>query len=641
MSEIAAGNGKDAAESAGSEARAARCLHVSFYVIAAAIVVLATALRFLSIAKYEIWLDETYAFAVSRKSIAAIFADLACDNGPPLHFIMLHYWMKVFGDSAVALRSMSAVFSVATVAVVLWWDTPWFSRRARLFAGFVLAITPLAIYYAQEARMYAPVAFFVLLSMVFLDRGLRIGGVANWAYFAVSTALSLYTSYAGLFVLPAGYVVVAAMYLASRDRAALRRNAISLIAAHAAAMALFAPWLPTFMKQPSTAAVRWISPMWDNEPHKVLIPVTSLSVVTTGGAYYPPYLRQLCVDPARIDYVQRTVREGTEKRGYVKAILAAGSRAPVAVMAMLAVFTIAMALRRGGDSFAVKAFIASCVLSAPVIAYLHVAVLVPLLVAAVVIGIALAAAFIVPLPRIDRGFSWRALLISWTLSAFMVPYFISFKTPLFVPGRYDLTACVGYAVVTGIALARMPRWWTAANLTVMGLLFLHTFGYMQSMPINAKYTAKSRALARTLTKGDVAIGTSYEYGQAYYHIGATRDDLVWIDFPRDNMRHFAWRNFDTWLHPGWEDLSSQPVQKLALWEEAKGTMDEALSRARPGGAIAIIWPGNPPPWEAAINTALAAAVRSMLDAGALVEDERATSPENGIWVLRKPGGAVI
>lgn len=52
--------------------------------------------------------------------------------------------------------------------------------------------------------MYAPVVFFIILSMMCLERGLRVGGKKDWALFAVFTALSFYTSYVAAFVAPLG-----------------------------------------------------------------------------------------------------------------------------------------------------------------------------------------------------------------------------------------------------------------------------------------------------------------------------------------------------------------------------------------------------------------------------------------------------
>jgi len=607
-----------------------------FCVLAALVIILAAVLRFISIARYEVWLDESYCFAVARKSIPAILSDLACDNGPPLYYVMLHYWMKAFGDSAAALRSLSTVFSVATVAVVLGWKTPWFSRKARLLAGFALAITPLAIYYAQEARMYAPVAFFVLLSIVFLEKALRSGGFAAWALFALATTLSLHTSYAAFFVLPTGYMAIAAAYLASRDKAALKRHLAGILAAHAAAGALFAPWLPTFMKQPSSAAVRWIGPMWKNEPHRFLIPVKSVSVMTTGGAYYPPYLRNLGLDPARISYTRDSVAQGKEKRAFVKVIAGIPPWIPVTGMVMLVLLTLVTVLRKGSGGFSWRAFWGPCALSVLFVRYLNVVASVPILLLGAFAGAWIVLVLLVPLRRIDCGFPWRTLLMSWALLAFMVPYVASFRTPLFVPGRYDLTACVGYTVLSGIALFRMPRKWMACVLAVMAMLSLYTFGYMQSWAGKAKFSPKAKSLAAVVSKGDVVIGTSYEYGQAYYHVGPIRDELVWMAFPRENAKHFAWLDFDRWLQPGWEGEESQPVPKMALWYEAGDAIREAARRAGPGGTIAILWPGNPPVWERAINTTLEIAARSMLQSGTLIEDMQASSLELGIWVLRLP-----
>jgi len=64
----------------------------------------------------SLWRDEAFSILLSERSplwfITKVF-------DPPLYYILLHYWMKIFGESEIATRSLSILgFALATVVVI-------------------------------------------------------------------------------------------------------------------------------------------------------------------------------------------------------------------------------------------------------------------------------------------------------------------------------------------------------------------------------------------------------------------------------------------------------------------------------------------------------------------------------------------
>ena len=423
--------------------------------------------------------------------------------------------------------------------------------------------------------MYSPVAFFVLLSMVFLERGVRLGGFRNWAFCSLATALSLYTSYAAVFVLPVGYIAIGASYLSSKSFAVLRAGLLRLIAAHLAAALLFSAWLPVYFRQPSAEATQWIRVTWAQEKHRALIPLKAVLTMGTGGAYYPSYLRNLRVDPERVKSTREAIEDGRERRFLVKVLAAVP----------------------------------------PVI---------PLLLCAAVIVLLTAATYSRSVPE----FPARAFLGAWVVCAFGVPVLLSFLRPMYVPGRYDLTGVAAFAVVQGIGLSRLTKRLRLPAAAALAALFVYEYGYMQLWPSTARFTPKAAALASSVSRGDVVLGIAFEYGQSFYHVGRIRDELTWMTFPRDTRKHFAWIDYDRWLEPGWE--SPRP----ALFQEAVQTIAEAARAAGPGRAVVIVRVGNPPTWIEAMDAALQPAVLAAVESGLLAPDMAKSQPQLGIVVLR-------
>ncbi|MCK6624571.1 MAG: glycosyltransferase family 39 protein [Anaerolineae bacterium] len=173
------------------------------------ILLLAAALRFYNLSGQSLWADEGNSAALVRHSISEIARRTAFDIHPPFYYWLLKSWTFIFGTSEIGLRSLSAVLGVALVYVIGILGTRWFSPRVGLLAAFIAAVSPLQIYYSQEARMYMLLTLLSSLtvlaaSLLWEDdrrpptadrRFFWLKSPAAWIYVLVVTA-GLYTHYA-------------------------------------------------------------------------------------------------------------------------------------------------------------------------------------------------------------------------------------------------------------------------------------------------------------------------------------------------------------------------------------------------------------------------------------------------------------
>jgi hypothetical protein len=179
----------------------------------------------------SIWWDEGHSIFVASQPIAEIPTLPAMDVHPPAYFVLLRGWIALTGHSPFALRYLSVIFSLFTIALI------W--RLSRLIINFIspsphlpippnshrpispspllpcslasllAALSPLYIAYAQEVRSYAMItalalaATFTLWRLLFpghrRDTG-RKRGLLLLAYIILSAA-SLYTHYFTIFLL--------------------------------------------------------------------------------------------------------------------------------------------------------------------------------------------------------------------------------------------------------------------------------------------------------------------------------------------------------------------------------------------------------------------------------------------------------
>jgi 4-amino-4-deoxy-L-arabinose transferase-like glycosyltransferase len=228
------------------------------------ILLLGASLRFYRLGAQSLWNDEGNAARLAERSLPLIAQGAAGDIHPPGYYLLLHYWRALFGQSEFALRSLSAVAGLALVLCTYLLGRQLFAGPTGLMAAFVSAISPFAIYYSQEARMYALLAVVSAASTCVAIRHLQSAfrelpsSRSNWqlATYTLLTTAGLYTHYAFAFVLLAHNVVFALWWgIASLPSRPRWPTLIAWGGAQAVALLLYLPWLPYAL-----AATGWSSP---------------------------------------------------------------------------------------------------------------------------------------------------------------------------------------------------------------------------------------------------------------------------------------------------------------------------------------------------------------------------------------------
>ena len=171
----------------------------------------ALAIRLVNLDSQDIWWDEARNIDVARRPVLDIASSPELDIHPPVYFYFLHGWMRLVGESAFAIRLLSAFFGVLTVAVLYQLGRTASGRVAGVLGALVAALVPFAIGEAQEARMYTMGLAWVSLAGWRLWRAMRSeasSGWRDWAGFCLFSSLAILTHYSTLFLLVAFAVFV-------------------------------------------------------------------------------------------------------------------------------------------------------------------------------------------------------------------------------------------------------------------------------------------------------------------------------------------------------------------------------------------------------------------------------------------------
>jgi mannosyltransferase len=114
-----------------------------------------------------------------------------------LYYLLLRGWV-VFGHSEIALRSLSVIFAVGALWVLIMLARSLFGRRVALLAGLLLAVDPLYVQFAQDVRGYSLALLLVTASCFFFVRGVRQVDPPSrfcWTAYTAVTALAAYSNF--------------------------------------------------------------------------------------------------------------------------------------------------------------------------------------------------------------------------------------------------------------------------------------------------------------------------------------------------------------------------------------------------------------------------------------------------------------
>ena len=213
-----------------------------------AVLLLGFGLRLYRLGEQNIWWDEGHAVWTARQSLAQTTDITAHDVHPPLYLWLLHAWLRLTGESELAVRYLSVIGGLLTVALTYVVARRLVGRRAALLATLLIATARFHIWWSQEARMYVWATFFALLSIhAFIH--LRHGRNLTWWSYVLASVAAMYTLYLAALVLLLENVFVAITVWRQPRR---KRFLFTWALSQSSILVLYTPWLYTAMAHSRT-----------------------------------------------------------------------------------------------------------------------------------------------------------------------------------------------------------------------------------------------------------------------------------------------------------------------------------------------------------------------------------------------------
>jgi hypothetical protein len=178
-----------------------------------AILAFAALLRFAFLDAQSFWLDEAVAVRTVELDFPGML-DRVYENEstPPLYYAVAWLWAKLFGTGEVGLRSLSAIAGTAFVGVAYLAGRRLVSERTGLIVAALAAVSPLLVYFSQEARSYPLLMLLGGLSFLAFVHAREDPTGRALACWAVASALALASHYYALFLVVAEAVWLIALH---------------------------------------------------------------------------------------------------------------------------------------------------------------------------------------------------------------------------------------------------------------------------------------------------------------------------------------------------------------------------------------------------------------------------------------------
>lgn len=206
------------------------------------------------IAPSPLWLDEALTVNIAQLGFGDMVAALRNDGHPALYYVLLGWWIDLFGDGDTSVRALSGVFSLLTVPV-LWRIGRRFEPPTASIAAVLALGSPFLLRYGTEARMYSLVALLAAVGWLVTTEAIEHPTLPRLLAVAATAATLVHTNYWAFWLVGAALVLLAGAI--TRARGEVRANLLRVAGAIVAGSATLVVWLGVLLDQAGSTGTPW------------------------------------------------------------------------------------------------------------------------------------------------------------------------------------------------------------------------------------------------------------------------------------------------------------------------------------------------------------------------------------------------
>lgn len=158
------------------------------------ILILGCVFRFYNINFDDLWIDELSTFWVANPDISLSDSykhHKGLEQNTFLYNLSVRTVFKIFGYNLEIFRHLSAIFSVLSIFSVAYLSKLVSNNNAYVLSSFLISFNIFLITYAQEARVFSALLFFISLSLIFFLKINDKDNKYNLFLFIIFTIISI------------------------------------------------------------------------------------------------------------------------------------------------------------------------------------------------------------------------------------------------------------------------------------------------------------------------------------------------------------------------------------------------------------------------------------------------------------------
>jgi mannosyltransferase len=200
--------------------------------------------RFYHLGYHSLWLDEIGQVVVSGFSLNQLLDAVGGHLSPPLDYLLLKLFL-VFGSSDTIVRLPACLYGTASIPIIYFLGRKVFGELPAIIAAIMLALSPMAVAFSQEVRMYSLFLLMALVSYLVIINFLEKPTIKRAAILGVVNGALLLTHYFGFIV--AGVEMTVCLIVAFRK--GWTKEWLFIFSALLLSILLFVPWIPMLLQQ--------------------------------------------------------------------------------------------------------------------------------------------------------------------------------------------------------------------------------------------------------------------------------------------------------------------------------------------------------------------------------------------------------
>ncbi|HPR31895.1 MAG TPA: glycosyltransferase family 39 protein [Prolixibacteraceae bacterium] len=131
------------------------------------LVLINIALKSVYLTDYNIDLDEPFSLFHSQQTLRELFSIFKNENNPPFHFLILHFWIKLFGIGPLSARILPMLTGSFAVIFIYKLGKKFLNFKSGIVAALLYTFSNSMIMEAHDCRVYSLFVLLTAASMYF------------------------------------------------------------------------------------------------------------------------------------------------------------------------------------------------------------------------------------------------------------------------------------------------------------------------------------------------------------------------------------------------------------------------------------------------------------------------------------------